>query len=275
MIFKLLLVLGVATAQEDLTASVLERVPVPLAKPDTGTDIAEYHAPPAKTTAEPPTVAVQPDAGLDATPKLEQQIKKHRESLEIDLKNLDTKRRQQSESSKRLKSRKAEEVKARKQVRANNKIEKLPDNNYSTLRDDVVDLLHSYRKKYPQCIYIPPQMIPEQSAAVAAKSAKCKVNFVRGWAMGANWARFIFGNKKQKLYGWSLLTLTARHFKAASGSKKGGIGCGYKGLQKSYFLNFERLEEKKKARLLTRYSQLEESKYTSLKQLYSKLKEKV
>jgi len=70
------------------------------------------------------------------------------------------------------------------------------------LKDKVVDLLKTYQKKYPECVYIPPRLIPEEGMHIQRRSRICKKNFRRGWAMGKNWAKLFYMNNYEKYQGW-------------------------------------------------------------------------
>jgi len=62
--------------------------------------------------------------------------------------------------------------------------------------------LKQYADQYPECIYIPPKLIPDEGINVQSDTESCKKNFKRGWVMGTNWAKLFFMNNYSKDDGW-------------------------------------------------------------------------
>ena len=58
----------------------------------------------------------------------------------------------------------------------------------------MIKLLENYHSKYPECVYIPPKMIPTEEVNIVKRDDKCRLNFRRGWIMGTNWAKLFYMN---------------------------------------------------------------------------------
>ena len=163
----------------------------------------------------------------------------------------------------------------KKNANQKKKTENAQEGEYTTLKDKVVDLLKQYQEKYPECIYIPPQLIPDEGMHIKKESKVCKENFRRGWVMGTNWAKLFFMNGKLKEEGWDKLQETGNFFLQNSESKKSEFECAYRGMKKGYFNNFELLEDNDEVIHLQSYDDFVKVKYDNLDTYYKKLQAKV
>ena len=146
---------------------------------------------------------------------------------------------------------------------------------YTTLKDKVIDLLKQYQKKYPECIYIPPQLIPDEGMHIKKETKICKENFVRGWIMGTNWAKLFYYNLKSKNEGWEKLKETGNFFLEKSDKRNSEFECAYRGMKHGYHNNFELMEDEDSLINLESYEDFAKVKFDNLETYFRKLKAKV
>lgn len=149
----------------------------------------------------------------------------------------------------------------------------LQEGSYSQLKDKVLQLMKQYQEQYPECIYIPPKLIPDEGIEMRRETQECRENFKRGWIMGTNWAKLFFMNNYSKEEGWAKLKEIKEFFVEKLKTAKQEFECALKGLKKGYFNNFELLEDD--SQVIPSFEDFIQVKYANLEAMYEKLYAKV